>query len=324
MKIFKVLLVSIFFLLMSTRAWAETTYVIKKGDSLYRISKKFKVNIKDIKYVNNLYSDKLMPGTKIIIPAGESHTQGSLSTSGSAPFESPAEIKNVEDNSESGEAQQPAERAERKEPKTYTVRKGDNLWEIAKKYSIRVKELKKLNNLKSNKLKPAQKLFVEKWVSGAGVKTHVITPPASAVAEEIKTISDSPEFQSTTLRERLIIFAQKMHGIPYKFGSSTFMGIDCSAFVQKAFSFVGIPLPRTAREQFNFGAPVEKEDLSIGDLVFFRTYAPFPSHVGIYLGNNLFIHASRVTRKVTIDSLDTPYYLKRFIGAKRMQFDEVE
>jgi peptidoglycan endopeptidase LytE len=55
----------------------------------------------------------------------------------------------------------------------------------------------------------------------------------------------------------------------------------------------------------------------MGDLVFFKTYASFPSHVGIYLGNNLFIHASSRSRKVTIDSLETPYYFKRFIGAKR-------
>ncbi len=321
MKILKVLLVSIFSLLISTQALADTIYVIKKGDSLYKLSRKFKIEIKNIKDINNLYSNILVPGTKIILPAGEPRIQAKLSTPGSTAYKSPAEIKKEEDNSESAAAQQPAEK---KSPETYTVRKGDNLWEIAKKYSVSVKELKKLNNLKSNKLKPAQKLFVEKWVPGADIKTPVITSPEPNVAEEIKTLSDSPEFQSTTLRERLILFAQKMLGIPYKFGSSTFIGIDCSAFVQKAFNFVGIPLPRTAREQFNFGESVDKEDLSIGDLVFFRTYAPFPSHVGIYLGNNLFIHASRMTRKVTIDSLDTPYYLKRFIGAKRIELEEIE
>jgi cell wall-associated NlpC family hydrolase len=67
---------------------------------------------------------------------------------------------------------------------------------------------------------------------------------------------------------------------------------------------------------------VGKEDLSIGDLVFFRTYAKFPSHVGIYLGDNRFIHASSGERKVTIDSLNAPYYIKRFVGARRLPLDE--
>jgi cell wall-associated NlpC family hydrolase len=87
--------------------------------------------------------------------------------------------------------------------------------------------------------------------------------------------------------------------------------------VQKVFRFVDIELPRTAREQFRAGESISKEELSVGDLVFFRTYASFPSHVGIYLGNNLFIHASTGARKVTITSLDTPYFVRRFIGAKR-------
>jgi cell wall-associated NlpC family hydrolase len=81
---------------------------------------------------------------------------------------------------------------------------------------------------------------------------------------------------------------------------------------------IGINLPRSAREQFHEGMPVDTGDLSIGDLVFFRTYASFPSHVGIYLGDNLFIHASSRGKKVTIDKITEPFYTKRFIGAKRV------
>jgi cell wall-associated NlpC family hydrolase len=67
---------------------------------------------------------------------------------------------------------------------------------------------------------------------------------------------------------------------------------------------------------------VGREDLSVGDLVFFRTYAKFPSHVGIYLGDNQFIHASSTERKVTIDRMDAPYFIKRFVGARRLPLDE--
>jgi cell wall-associated NlpC family hydrolase len=98
--------------------------------------------------------------------------------------------------------------------------------------------------------------------------------------------------------------------------------LDCSGFVQKTFAFLNLDLPRSAREQFREGAKVAKEDLSPGDLVFFRTYAKYPSHVGIYLGDNRFVHASSREKKVTVDSLDTPYYVKRYIGAKRLLFEE--
>jgi cell wall-associated NlpC family hydrolase len=113
-----------------------------------------------------------------------------------------------------------------------------------------------------------------------------------------------------------------MLNIPYKFGGNSILGIDCSAYVKKVYGFLGMDLPRTAREQFNEGETIDKEELSIGDLVFFRTYASFPSHVGIYMGNNLFIHASPKGKKVKVDNLDTPYFVKRFIGAKRLLTDE--
>jgi cell wall-associated NlpC family hydrolase len=109
-----------------------------------------------------------------------------------------------------------------------------------------------------------------------------------------------------------------MLAVPYRFGGTTLWGLDCSGFVQKAFAFLDLGLPRTAREQFREGLQVSKADLLAGDLVFFRTYAEYPSHVGIYLGDNRFIHASARDRKVTIDSLDEPYYMKHYLGAKRL------
>lgn len=124
------------------------------------------------------------------------------------------------------------------------------------------------------------------------------------------------------IKERLVRIAHMMLDIPYRFGGSTLLGIDCSAYVQKVFGLLDIVLPRTAREQFRLGKRVGKGDLSAGDLVFFRTYARFPSHVGIYLGDNRFIHASSGERKVTIDSLNAPYYVKRFIGGRRLPLDE--
>ncbi len=160
--------------------------------------------------------------------------------------------------------------------------------------------------------------------------------PESRLARELKELTDSPvvkELEELSepmaggygvggIKEKLIRIARKMLDIPYRFGGSSFLGIDCSAYVQKVFSLLDIVLPRTAREQFGLGKLVGRKDLSIGDLVFFRTYAKFPSHVGIYLGDNQFIHASSTERKVTIDRLDAPYFLKRFVGARRLPLGE--
>ena len=107
-------------------------------------------------------------------------------------------------------------------------------------------------------------------------------------------------------------------GTRYRFGGSSRSGIDCSSFVQKVFQELEVSLPRTAREQFEIGNAVSPGDLQKGDLIFFQTYASYPSHVGIYLGNNRMIHASSRDRRVVISPMNTPYYRARFVGAKRI------
>ena len=201
-------------------------------------------------------------------------------------------------------------------PKTYTVRKGDSINRIAKKFNVDAEELKDINMLDSDSLKPGQKLLLE---AQPEIETVAIN-----LEEEIKNISESEEITGMNAKDRLILFAKKFINIPYKFGGNSIMGIDCSAYVQKVYSLIGITIPRSARLQFKEGEIVDRDSLSIGDLVFFRTYASFPSHVGIYLGNDLFIHASSKGKKVSIDSLKTPYYFKRFIGGKRFVIDNAE
>jgi cell wall-associated NlpC family hydrolase len=107
-------------------------------------------------------------------------------------------------------------------------------------------------------------------------------------------------------------------GIPYRFGGDGPAGIDCSSFVQHVFREHQIALPRTAREQIKVGSEVPKGDLQKGDLVFFHTYASYPSHVGIYLGDGKMIHASSAKGEVTVSDMNTDYYRSRFVGAKRI------
>jgi len=205
-------------------------------------------------------------------------------------------------------------------PKTYTVRKGDTIWNIARKFNLDAEELMEINEMASPSVKTGQKLNLEE---AQPVLSHLQDNTIiKTLEEEMKTYSESDDISQKNLQEKITLFAKKLLDIPYKFGGNSILGIDCSGYVKKVYGFLGMDLPRTAREQFNEGESIEKEELSIGDLVFFRTYASFPSHVGIYMGNNLFIHASPKGKKVKVDNLDTPYFVKRFIGAKRLLTDE--
>lgn len=105
-------------------------------------------------------------------------------------------------------------------------------------------------------------------------------------------------------------------GVPYVYGGSTPQGFDCSGFVQYVYRLNGKTTPRMAHHQFYAGTPIKKSDLRPGDLVFFETYTKGISHVGIYIGNNNFIHASS-KGAVRVDSLGTQYYQNRYRGAAR-------
>ena len=108
-------------------------------------------------------------------------------------------------------------------------------------------------------------------------------------------------------------------GTRYVWGGSSARGVDCSGFVYLVFSSFAPEMVRLRSfDYFRLGVPVAQAGLQPGDLVFFTTYAPGASHVGIYLGDRRFIHASSVLRQVTISSLDDPYYAARYVGARRL------
>jgi len=115
----------------------------------------------------------------------------------------------------------------------------------------------------------------------------------------------------------------KWYGVRYLYGGMTKKGIDCSAFTQKVYADVyGFNLPRTGREQYRVSRKISATELQEGDLLFFNTLGKGISHVGLYLGNNKFVHAS-CSRGVAISGLFESYYIKRFVGAGRIDDKQV-
>jgi cell wall-associated NlpC family hydrolase len=106
-------------------------------------------------------------------------------------------------------------------------------------------------------------------------------------------------------------------GTKYRSGGTTTNGFDCSGFTMYVFKHLGINLPHQSGSQFTMGTSVSRSDLRAGDLVFFNTSGSGVSHVGIYVGDGKFAHAS-TSRGVVVSSLSDSYYVNRYVGAKRI------
>jgi len=116
----------------------------------------------------------------------------------------------------------------------------------------------------------------------------------------------------------LVGTALALRGTPYRNGGSDPAGFDCSGFTQYVFAQYGVALPRGVRDQFQVGKTVRPEDLAPGDIVFFSTTDPGPSHVAIVIGGDEFVHAPSSTGVVRVEHLSAGYWAQRYIGARRL------
>lgn len=149
----------------------------------------------------------------------------------------------------------------------------------------------------------------------APVKTSL---PDTSMTEAVQTDEQSATWPGKA--QEVLINALSLTGIKYRYGGkSPDTGFDCSGFVRYVFmQATNLSLPPTARAISQIGRAVSKDQLQPGDLVFFNTLKSTFSHVGIYIGNNRFIHSPRTGEVVRVDNLNTDYWTKHYDGAKRV------
>lgn len=142
---------------------------------------------------------------------------------------------------------------------------------------------------------------------------------ARGLIEEFYVVSPQLSAIEGDIRDELIRTAKSFIGIPYKWGGdSPNEGFDCSGLTMTVYQLNGLDLPRTSRQQWKSGTPINRRQLSKGDLVFFATSGGYRvSHVGIYAGGDRFIHAPRRGQRIRTASLSNNYYKKYYLGARR-------
>lgn len=149
----------------------------------------------------------------------------------------------------------------------------------------------------------------------AGVPMH--EPPVRP-ASAGRVPPTPPSDAATDLGRTVTALATDMIGVPYRYGSADPKhGFDCSGLVFYAYSKTGVAVPRTSQEQFKAARKIGLHEAAHGDLIFFQDQAKL-SHVGIYLGDGLFVHAPASGRAVSVASLATPYYQRHLVAVGRL------
>jgi cell wall-associated NlpC family hydrolase len=139
-------------------------------------------------------------------------------------------------------------------------------------------------------------------------------PPAAGVPDA----PGAAEAPAAPVGTPVVSTALAFRGVPYRNGGSDPSGFDCSGFVQYVFASHGLRVPREVRDQFQAAAPVDRDDIQPGDLVFFETVSRGPSHVGIAIGGSEFVHAPSSRGVVRVERFTTQYWAERWIGARRL------
>lgn len=218
----------------------------------------------------------------------------------------------------------------------YEVKKGDTLSKIAKLNKVTINDLRSWNKLTKDSVYIKQKLVVKKPTVATKTPTKVVASKPLVVANSFKqetavtpvqvkdaSLITAPVLvQATNLSAKgqamyplIVDFAKRLEGIPYVYGGYTMSGFDCSGFIYFLHAQAGLVITRQSSESYFAQTSVVSIPV-VGDLVFFQnTYKQGISHMGIYIGDNKFIHAG--SKGVEVTSLDSSYWKEHFISFNR-------
>ncbi len=233
--------------------------------------------------------------------------------------------------------------------KVHKIKQGDTLWDIAKKYKTTPEKLAKANHLSEKQLlkldstirvpgvdapKSHKKIAQSKNLThkqkmlakAKAAKLHAAKVKhlaAVKAAKSHKVAKAKPAVKAAVVKGKgqmkVVRTALAYQGARYRSGGTSRGGFDCSGFTRYVYAKYGVSLPHSSAAQARVGRPVPRGQLKPGDIVYFHTYRRGPSHVGIYTGNNKFVHASTHGRGVVVDSLGSSYYASRYMGARRVK-----
>jgi len=272
---------------------AAKTYKIVSGDSLIKIANKHSISLGELQQWNNLSSSLIYPGDILYVskPGTSTNTPASNSSNNSGN----AGNTTVKETTSASTG-------------TYTIKSGDTLSKIASTYKMSVSQLKQLNNLNSDLIFPGQKLKV---TTSEKVTNTGNSNSSSSTPTPISTGNNGQSYAS-----KVVSASKSLIGLPYVWGGSTTAGFDCSGFVYYVLNQSGKSIGRYSAEGY-YDRSYYVDIPAVGDIVYFKnTYKQGISHLGIYIGNNEFIHADSSGVRVT--SLDNSYYKEHFDSFKRL------
>jgi peptidoglycan endopeptidase LytE len=292
-KLILITFASVCFLLStSVLVFSAVSLRVKPGDDMHTRAKKYPVWVEKVKSAKGLKARKLRPGQRIALQEGHKHSKIAKSTRTTTTIS-----EKVENDGEFVE---------------YKVKRGDTVKKVAMKFGIEKGDILESNSNVSRRLSLGRVLLIPR-IGESETRDDIVDLPTGTLRP----------WKTDEERYMLVKVAKSFMGAPYLYGGESVRGLDCSAFVKKIYDIFDVQLPRVARDQYKAGPRISREELSVGDLVFFKTkkYAKYPTHVGIYIGEGNFIHSSSGHAKigVKIDSLQTDFYNRAYIGAARVK-----